>query len=257
MDSTRRGKIARLPLIVREELNRRLQEGQTGKKILPWLNALEEVKQILGEDFEGLAVNDQNLSDWRKGGYQDWLRKTDTRFQRMERTKELAAMSMKLAEAGGGALAEGAASILGGSILEILEQLDDLRTNLDSESLSPGSAGVPPAGEGEAQSKLAAIGNAINDLTLAVSRLRKGDHNKEQIRQNEERLKQAREELDLAQAKFQRETVGIALKILADDRAKQIEGGSGTNEEKIELMGQHIFGDLWKSRPGSAGVSPA
>lgn len=246
-DPTRRGKIARLPLAVREELNKRLQEGQTGRKILPWLNSLAEVKTILGEDFEGLAVNDQNLSDWRRGGYQDWLKKTDSRAQRMERTRELAQMSMKLAEAGGGALAEGAASILGGSILEILEQLDDLRTNLDADSLT-GSAGDSPAGEGEARSKLAAIGNAMNDLTLAVARLRKGDHNKEQLRQNEERLKQAREELDLAQQKFQRETVGIAIKILADERAKQIECGSGTNEEKIELMGQHIFGDLWKPR---------
>lgn len=244
-DPTRRGKIARLPLAVREELNRRLQQGEMGRKILPWLNSLAEVKTILGEDFEGLAVNDQNLSDWRKGGYQDWLKKNDSRAQRMERTKELAQMSMKLAEADGGTLAEGAATILGGSILEVLEQLDELRTFADTQTISPAADG-----EDAPKSKLETIGAALNDLTLAVSRLRKGDHNKNTIRQNDERLKQAREELEMARQKFQRETVGIALKILADERAKQIEVGTGTNEQKIELMGKHIFGDLWKERAG-------
>lgn len=76
---TRIGKIARVPFEIREELNRRLQNGEMGAPLLNWLNELPDVKKVLGELFGGLPVNKQNLSDWRHGGYQDWLR-----YQRRE-----------------------------------------------------------------------------------------------------------------------------------------------------------------------------
>ncbi len=41
---TGNGNIARLPRAIRDELNRRVDDGQTGKEILPWLNGLPEVK---------------------------------------------------------------------------------------------------------------------------------------------------------------------------------------------------------------------
>src|SRR5262245_46069972 len=119
---THKGKIGRLPLHIREEINRRLLEGQSGSKNLPWLNELDEVSAVLQEDFEGLLVNDENLSQWRKGGYAQWLRRRD----QLDRTRELAAMSVKLAKAGGGNLAEGAAAILSGKVLDVLEKLDEL-----------------------------------------------------------------------------------------------------------------------------------
>ena len=83
---SRKGKIARLPLAIREELNQRLLEGQSGGKILPWLNARPEVQAILAEDFEGLRVNDNNLSEWRRGGYAEWI----ARRERLDSTRELA-----------------------------------------------------------------------------------------------------------------------------------------------------------------------
>src|SRR5438094_278684 len=43
---TRTGKIARLPHTIREQLNRRLQDGELGKPILQWLNSLPEVKAL-------------------------------------------------------------------------------------------------------------------------------------------------------------------------------------------------------------------
>ena len=70
---THNGKIARLPHAVREELNRRLQNGETGKVILPWLNALPAVQAVLAARFAAVPVNHQNLSNWRHSGYQDWL----------------------------------------------------------------------------------------------------------------------------------------------------------------------------------------
>lgn len=73
MNVTRNGKIARLPREVRQELNRRLHEGEQGKKLVAWLNALPEVQTIIAAEFGGKPVREQNLSEWKQGGYRDWL----------------------------------------------------------------------------------------------------------------------------------------------------------------------------------------
>src|SRR5439155_1825164 len=72
MNSTRDGKIARLPLAVRQELNRRLDEGEQGKKLVAWLNGLPAVQAIAAAEFGGKAIREQNLSEWKQGGYRDW-----------------------------------------------------------------------------------------------------------------------------------------------------------------------------------------
>jgi hypothetical protein len=69
---TRTGKIARLPQEIREQLNRRLQDGEQGKRLVGWLNALPAVKAVLRAEFAGQSITAQNLSEWRKGGYRDW-----------------------------------------------------------------------------------------------------------------------------------------------------------------------------------------
>src|SRR5882757_7407000 len=83
--TTRHGKIARLPNDIREELNRRLFNGAMGPELLAWLNQLPAVKEVLSQFFNGAPVNRQNLSDWRQGGYQDWLRhqERELRIQRI------------------------------------------------------------------------------------------------------------------------------------------------------------------------------
>ena len=67
------GKIGRLPQAVRAQLNSRLQDGHEGKLIVRWLNSLPEVKQVLAEGFDGRPISEQNLTDWRQGGYQEWV----------------------------------------------------------------------------------------------------------------------------------------------------------------------------------------
>ena len=74
MRITQKGKIGRLPRAVREQLNMRLQDGQSGPAIVPWLNELPEVKEMLAREFEGNAITEQNLSDWRNSGYTQWVR---------------------------------------------------------------------------------------------------------------------------------------------------------------------------------------
>ncbi len=51
MNLTRNGKIARLPLAIRLELNRRLDEGEQGKKLVAWLNGLPAVQAIVATEL--------------------------------------------------------------------------------------------------------------------------------------------------------------------------------------------------------------
>ena len=73
MTNTRRGKIARLPKAVRDELNRRIENGEPGRPLVAWLNGLPEVQAVLAADFGGKPVREQNLSEWKQGGYRDWV----------------------------------------------------------------------------------------------------------------------------------------------------------------------------------------
>jgi hypothetical protein len=70
---TRIGKIARLPHSIREQLNLRLHDHQPHKTILPWLNSLPEAQAILAAEFDSRPITKQNLSEWKQGGFRDWL----------------------------------------------------------------------------------------------------------------------------------------------------------------------------------------
>ena len=76
---TRNGKIARLPLGIRNQLNERLQNGEEGKELVGWLNGLVVVEEILEEKFGGRPISEQNLSEWKQRGYQDWCRREEKR----------------------------------------------------------------------------------------------------------------------------------------------------------------------------------
>ena len=59
--SRRNGKVARLPLALREQINHMLDDGVPYKAII----------ERLGE--AGKHLNEDNISNWRLGGYQDYL----------------------------------------------------------------------------------------------------------------------------------------------------------------------------------------
>ncbi len=71
---TRNGKIARLPCSIRDLLNGRLRDGESGKGLVEWLNGLPKVQEVLAEEFGGRPISEQNLSEWKQGGFEDWLR---------------------------------------------------------------------------------------------------------------------------------------------------------------------------------------
>src|SRR6266446_1219578 len=82
--SARNGKIARLPHNLRDQINRRLRDNEPGKMILSWLNSMPEVKTILTVQFDSRPINKQNLSEWRLGGFLDWLTRQEA-FESLQR----------------------------------------------------------------------------------------------------------------------------------------------------------------------------
>lgn len=79
MNSNRNGKIARLPRAVRDELNRRLLDGEMGTGLLRWLNDLPEVRAVLAAGFGGRSINGPNLTAWRQQGFREWLLEQEVR----------------------------------------------------------------------------------------------------------------------------------------------------------------------------------
>ena len=233
----RQGKIARLPARIRDELNQRLLDGESAKKILPWLNGLPEVKTILQEDFEGLFVTDANLSDWRQGGFVEWSRQRE----RIDRTKELARYAAQQSKAGGASIADGAAAIASGKLLELLELVDDVVAGE-----ADGGLKVEDGGEKKAPAA------QIAQIAYAIAALRGTEQTDVKLKLAKKALGQKERQIDLDEQRFRRESAAIALKVLNDERAKSIEAGAGTNAEKIEAMGQHLFGQLWKQAAATA-----
>src|SRR5579871_2025008 len=120
---TRKGKIARLPYEVREELNRRLRDGKSGPGLLDWLNEHRECKKVLAEEFESRPITKQNLSEWKKGGYEDWLRKEESR----QNVRALAEEAEELErDAGDGKIADRLATVLEAELVAATRQLKDV-----------------------------------------------------------------------------------------------------------------------------------
>jgi hypothetical protein len=197
-----------LPESVREELNKRLRNGELGAQLLPWLNGLEETRRVCGEFFGGAEINGQNLSDWRAGGYEEWSEKQDKTY----RVKELASFAAGLARANGGSIAEGAAAIASGKLLELLET---------AESEPDG----PPGKKGL---NLEQLGDVVTSLTS----LRSAEIAQQRADIDREKLKRKDEELALARAAF-------------DQRLKEYQDKVAAQKREIEnALGQVKAGGL-------------
>ncbi len=105
---SRHGKIARLPRALRDQLNARLDNGESAVRLAEWLNRLPEVQQILQNYFEGRPISEQNMSEWKSGGYREWL----ARQEMLAQTRELTADAAELSDAAGGRLTDHLATAL-------------------------------------------------------------------------------------------------------------------------------------------------
>jgi hypothetical protein len=86
---TGKGKVARLPFAIRDQVNLRMRDAERAPVILTWLNELPEVKAIIARDFGGKPINAVNLTEWRKRGYAAWLAENDKKAERALRIKRL------------------------------------------------------------------------------------------------------------------------------------------------------------------------
>lgn len=223
MPKARTGKIGRLPFAIREEVNRRLRDGQSGPKVIAWLHTLPEVLKILDDYFREEPVSAQNLSEWRLGGYQEWI----ARHEQIDRTKELAAYGYQLAKDNSGGAAEGAAAITGGLFLEIFESLDvDKQKALLAEK--PGN---------------------YPELVAAFAKFESAQTKKESVKQNRRKLDQNDtklaldgQKLAIEKARFERTTCELFLKFYSDRKASDIAEGKAKKEVKVEQLRLLMFG---------------
>lgn len=158
---TRTGKIARLPRALRDELNRRLADGEPGIRLVAWLNGLEPVRQILAQEFGGREISVQNLSEWKQGGFRDWL----TRQESLNCARELAGDAAELTSAAGGSLADHLAVVL-----------------------SARYAALVSGWNGELNEAFRRELRALRSLCQDIVELRRGDHFAERLRLEAGRL---------------------------------------------------------------------
>ncbi|RME68568.1 MAG: hypothetical protein D6781_10660 [Verrucomicrobia bacterium] len=206
MSPARKGKIARLPAPIREEVNRRLLDGQPASQILPWLNSQAAVLRVLEAFFAGEPITPQNLSEWRQGGYRDWL----ARRERLTHLKELAGYAAQLGAAAGGSLTDGSAAIIGGKILEALEN---------------------------------ATAEDITGLTKALVALRASDLEARRADQRDRLLAQRERAVALAEQQFQVKTCEAFLQWFENKRAREIAESQSASEVKIDELRRLMFGD--------------
>ena len=130
----RRGKVARMPLVIRKEINRRLSNGQTYPVIRAWLNGDPEVAAAL-RDTEEEPFTDQNLSAWYKGGFKEWESRQIQMDEAQATYEKRTAFTIRLAEEGlGDKVAEGSVLKMASQILEVTDEfkLERLKILLDT-----------------------------------------------------------------------------------------------------------------------------
>jgi hypothetical protein len=127
---TRVGKIARLPKQIRDELNRRLDDGIPGVDLVRWLNTLPEVQKILVERFGGRPLNNQNLTEWRRGGYAEWAGSRNGQTQWQDLLERGQALTQKRSSQNDTDVSSYLGTFL---VVELAEALDQLHTMKNSD----------------------------------------------------------------------------------------------------------------------------
>ena len=211
----RNGKIARMSLDIRNELNRRLQDGESGITLLKWLNRLPAVQAMLARDFEGVPVSNQNLSDWRRGGFAQWQAQREL----LEEARETAADASELKEATDGCLTDHLATVLAARYAAALagwdgETSDDFRHKL----------------------------RTLRGLCQDIVELRRGDHSGARLKMEQERLTREQE-------KTEEEVVAHFQKWLKNPDVRDAVCQNYVSSEERERRMRAIFGLEPKPEP--------
>ena len=209
LPTTSNGKIARLPARLREQVNRRLHDGETAPQILAWLNALPEVLKVCETHFSGELVSPQNLSAWRNGGFQIWLRQRDE----IESTKALAKYAAELADAAGLDMGAAAKAVAAGKVMARLQTLND-----ESD-----------------------LGDVLA-LTKAAKDLHGGDIDQVKLKQGWRVLETRERQVSLAEKNYALRFTDDLLKYVNDARVREIAASKESKTVKMDQLVQLIFG---------------
>ena len=212
---TRNGKIARLPRTVREQLNQRLGDGEQGKALVAWLNGLPEVQAMLVEQFQGRAVTEQNLSEWKQGGHQDWLRHQEA----LECVRTAAEQAQELAEVAGPVPLT---DVLSASVALLLTKL--------IREVESGRESTP-----EARRELLA-------LIREWSAVRKGDHKAARLKMNQEDWTTARAKVAAAE----KQAVAEAVEKAAQEKGTARERKLAEFQKQYDAVEHQVVREIFK-----------
>lgn len=106
MANRRNGKVARLPKETRDVVNAMIRDGRT------YADIIRET---------GAQVNEQNLTNWKEGGHQDWLKEQE-RLEDMRAKREFALEVVKQNE--GSKLHEATLHLAASQLYEALTDFD-------------------------------------------------------------------------------------------------------------------------------------
>src|SRR4051812_20333522 len=162
----RNGKIARVPVVVREELNQRLEDGELGERIVEWLNEVPVVQEIAAREWEGRGISEQNLSAWRSGGYRDWLEQ-----------RQVLELAVRLGENAG-------------ELKDSCQPLGETMAVWVAARLMMMTQRVEEAETADEEWKL------LRGMSVEVARVRRGEWQAERVRLEGERLRFEREKVE-------------------------------------------------------------
>jgi len=117
----RTGKIARLRKEHRDKVNEMLRDNASSDRVIKFVLTLKDAGE---RDANGDSIqipNDQNITNWREGGFQDWLKEQE-RLQDMRAKREFALEIVKANE--GSMIHEAGLQIAATQIYELLQDFD-------------------------------------------------------------------------------------------------------------------------------------
>ena len=173
------GKIARLPMALRQKVNLMLQDNVPGTKIAAWLSR-EHAAELKAAGIEEITC--LNISWWRRKGHQKWVQQQ----QRLEDMRARQEFAMELARRGDNSLQEATLVMAASQIYEAVEDFDVqiLKTKLKEK---PELYGLLI----EAISKIGRAGLGERKLQLELTKYQ--DRVAEQKRKIEEQLGKAKQ----------------------------------------------------------------